>query len=63
MKKIITIENKKIGLNQEAFTIAEIGSNHQGSLDLAKQLILEAKKNGASAVKFQKRSNKNLFTY
>tara|TARA_B100001057_G_C22138934_1_gene677433 strand:- start:73 stop:462 length:390 start_codon:yes stop_codon:yes gene_type:complete len=49
-------------LKEKSFIIAEIGSNHQGSLDLAKQLIIEAKKNGASAVKFQKRSNKNLFT-
>ena len=49
-------------LKEKCFIIAEIGSNHQGSVELAKQLISEAKKNGASAVKFQKRDNVNLFT-
>ena len=33
--------------------IAEIGVNHNGNIDLAKQLIFEAKKAGADAVKFQ----------
>lgn len=35
------------------FIIAEAGVNHNGSLDMALQLIDEAKKAGASAVKFQ----------
>lgn len=35
------------------FVIAEIGVNHEGDLDLAKQMILDAKNNGADAVKFQ----------
>lgn len=38
------------------FIIAEIGINHNGSLDLAKQLIDAAKSVGADAVKFQKRT-------
>jgi N-acetylneuraminate synthase len=38
------------------FIIAEIGINHNGSLDLAKQLIDMAKDCGADAVKFQKRT-------
>ena len=33
--------------------IAEIGVNHNGDLDLAKQMIIEAKNCGADAVKFQ----------
>ena len=37
------------------FIIAEIGINHNGDLDLAKKMILEAKKCGVDAVKFQKR--------
>lgn len=35
------------------FIIAEIGVNHNGSLDMAKSLVLEARKAGADAVKFQ----------
>ena len=38
------------------FIIAEIGINHNGSLDIAKQLIDAAKDCGADAVKFQKRT-------
>ena len=33
--------------------IAEIGINHNGSLDLAKESIMAAHKNGASGVKLQ----------
>lgn len=39
----------------EVFITAEIGINHNGSLDLAKRLIDAAKWAGADAVKFQKR--------
>jgi N-acetylneuraminate synthase len=37
------------------FYIAEIGINHNGDLEIAKKLILEAKLAGFDAVKFQKR--------
>lgn len=37
------------------FTIAEIGINHNGNIDIAKKLIDEAAKVGFDAVKFQKR--------
>lgn len=37
------------------FIIAEIGINHNGDLDIAKQLIDIAKESGCDAVKFQKR--------
>ena len=42
--------------------IAEIGCNHMGSMDLAKELILLAKEAGAGHVKFQKRNNLELLT-
>ena len=41
---------------QKPFLIAEIGINHNGSLQLAKKLIDLAKKYGFDAVKFQKRN-------
>ena len=44
------------------FVIAEIGHNHQGNINLAFELIRQAKICGADAVKFQKRNNKKLFT-
>ena len=38
---------------QRSYFIAEIGVNHEGSIDLAKEIILEAKEGGADCVKFQ----------
>ncbi len=42
--------------------VAEIGCNHMGSIDLAKELILLAKNSGVGYVKFQKRDNKTYLT-
>ena len=44
------------------FVIAEIGINHNGSLDICKQLIDVATKAGADAVKFQKRTIDLVYT-
>ena len=44
------------------YVIAEIGINHNGSLELAKQLIDVAKDAGADAVKFQKRTIDLVYT-
>ena len=44
------------------FIIAEIGINHNGDLDIAKQLIDAAKIAGADAVKFQKRTIDLVYT-
>ena len=60
LKNLFNNKNKKS--NSKAYIIAEIGHNHKGSLELAKQLFLEAKNAGANAVKLQKRNNKSLFT-
>jgi sialic acid synthase SpsE len=40
---------------QHTFIIAEIGINHQGSVELFKKMIVEAQRAGADAVKGQKR--------
>lgn len=42
-----------IGSGSPCFIIAEIGINHNGDLGLAKEMIREAAKCGANAVKFQ----------
>jgi N-acetylneuraminate synthase/sialic acid synthase len=46
----------------EAYVLAEIGHNHQGELEKAKELIRAAKECGVDAVKLQKRDNRALFT-
>ena len=56
MQAVEIRKNQFIGPGQPAYIIAEIGINHNGSLDLAKQLISEAAKAGCNAVKFQKRT-------
>jgi N-acetylneuraminate synthase len=48
--------NRSIGAGQPVYIIAEIGINHNGSLDIAKKLIDEAVTAGCDAVKFQKRT-------
>lgn len=39
----MNICGKFVGENHPVFIIAEIGQNHQGSLEIAKEMILEAK--------------------
>lgn len=53
---------KTLGQGQPCFIIAEIGNNHQGSLDIARMMVQEAARVGVDAVKFQKRDNASLFT-
>ncbi len=53
--KEIKIRDKIISENSPIFFIAEIGINHNGSLEIAKKLIDLANTCGADAVKFQKR--------
>jgi len=57
----IEIDNVLIGKNNPCYIIAEIGINHNGKLDLAKQLIDVAVSAEANAVKFQKRSLNQLY--
>ena len=48
-------------ISNKIFLIAEIGINHNGSIDLTKRLIQEAKNAGFDAVKFQKRSIEKVY--
>lgn len=47
---------------EHVFVIAEIGINHNGSLDIAKKLIEWAALSGCDAVKFQKRTVDKVYT-
>src|SRR5689334_4776921 len=56
------IGTREIGDTTHCYVIAEIGHNHQGSLEKARELFREAKLAGADAVKLQKRNNRGLYT-
>ncbi len=51
--KLVRIGKRLVGEGQPCFTAAEVGINHNGSLDLAHRLIDAAADAGADAVKFQ----------
>jgi len=54
--KRVKVGNQWIGEESAVFIIAEIGINHNGSIDLAKKMIDGAVRAGCDAVKFQKRT-------
>ncbi len=58
----IVIDGVPISDDSDCYVIAEIGHNHQGNLETAKELFRAAKDAGAHAAKLQKRSNRLLFT-
>jgi sialic acid synthase len=62
MLRELTIEGQRIADDTDCYVIAEIGHNHQGDLDKARQLFLRAKECGVRAVKLQKRDNRSLYT-
>lgn len=49
----IKIGNIEIGNGCPTFVIAEMGANHNGSLEIAKKLVDQAKEAGADAIKVQ----------
>ena len=62
MLRELTIDGQRIADDTDCYVIAEIGHNHQGDLDKARQLFLRAKECGVHAVKLQKRDNRSLYT-
>ena len=62
MNRKLVIDNFEIHDGSDCYVIAEIGNNHQGSLEKCKKLFRAAKECGAHAVKLQKRDNRSLYT-
>ena len=58
----LSIAGEVISDDSDCYVIAEVGHNHQGSLEGGKELFRQAKDCGASAVKLQKRNNRELYT-
>ncbi len=56
----LNIEGRLIGPGEPPYFIAEIGSNHNGDMDLARRLVDAAVEAGADAAKFQSWSKDSL---
>ncbi|MBA7636688.1 N,N'-diacetyllegionaminic acid synthase [subsurface metagenome] len=61
-EKKIRVGDKYIGEGEPCFIVAEIGINHNGSVEIAKKLIQKAFDLGCDAVKFQKRTVDIVYT-
>ena len=59
---VVTIGGTRIGDGMPCYLVAEIGINHNGDLNIAKQLINLAFASGCNAVKFQKRTIDIVYT-
>lgn len=62
MSRELIIDGTRIHDDGDCYVVAEIGQNHQGDIEKAKQLFLAARQCGVNAVKLQKRNNRALYT-
>jgi N-acetylneuraminate synthase len=62
MKEVVQIGRHIVGNGEPVFIVAEIGINHNGSVETAKKLIDAAVLAGCDAVKFQKRTVDVVYT-
>jgi N,N'-diacetyllegionaminate synthase len=58
--KTVSLGNVSVGEGLSPYIVAEVGSNHNGDMDLCRQLIDAAADAGAHAVKFQSWSESSL---
>ncbi len=59
----LRLGSKTVGTGHPTYLIAEIGINHQGNVEIARELIASAAESGADAVKFQKRKISRILTH
>ena len=59
--KVQLTNNKEVFNYCKPYVIAELGSNHNGDMELARKLIIQAKEAGADCVKFQSWSKDTIF--
>ncbi|MHA2602720.1 MAG: N-acetylneuraminate synthase [Candidatus Thorarchaeota archaeon SMTZ1-83] len=62
MTKTVSIEGRRVGHGEPVFIIAEAGVNHNGQLELARELVDAACETGVDAVKFQTFKTEHLVT-
>ena len=53
MKEKVNIGGRWVGKGEPTLIIAELGSNHDGKLGQARELIAAASESGADVIKFQ----------
>ena len=61
MKRIKITDKRWIGDGEPPFIIAKIGNNHNGEMEIARQLVRKAKEAGCDAAKFQKKDVETAF--
>lgn len=60
-RPVVRIGDRSIGPDSPSYIIAEIGNNHNGSIELAKRLVELAVEAGADCAKFQMRDMSSLY--
>ena len=58
----VNIDGRLVGPGEPAYIVAEIGSNHNGDMELCKRIVDAAASSGADAVKFQSWSRQSLIS-
>jgi sialic acid synthase SpsE len=58
--KLVYVGDRPVGDGRPCYVVAEAGVNHDGRLDVAMRLVEAAADAGADAVKFQKRTVRDI---